>query len=78
MEAAYHADKIPVIYTSTAQVYGRASRLPLSEDDELKCTSPYAYSKAWGEMACQAYAERFDVPVTILRLFNVYGLAADG
>lgn len=78
MEAAYQAGKIPVIYTSTAQVYGRVKRLPLREDDELKGTSPYAYSKTWGELACQAYAQRFEVPVTILRLFNVYGLAADG
>lgn len=35
--------------------------------------SPYASSKAMGEELCNFYRVGYDVPVTIVRLYNVYG-----
>ncbi len=78
LQAALEMDALPVIYSSTAQVYGRPSRLPMGEQDQVRPDSPYAAGKLCGETICQSYAQDFDLPVTILRLFNVYGLAADG
>lgn len=78
LQIAHKLGNIQVIYTSTAQVYGHAEQLPMREDDPVYPNSPYAASKLWGELACQSYAQQFNLPVTILRLFNVYGFSADG
>lgn len=78
LQAAYDLGNIQIIYTSTAQVYGWPDRLPLREDDPARPNSPYAASKLCGEIICRSFAHSFGVPVTVLRLFNVYGLAADG
>ena len=67
-----------VLYASTAQVYELSDALPLNEKRATQPQGPYAASKLCGETACQAYAQGYGLPVTVLRLFNVYGLAADG
>lgn len=56
-----------------AYIYGTPERLPISETDVLEPTNPYALSKWMGEQACSWYAQHYDVPVTAIRLFNVYG-----
>ena len=66
------------LYASSGQVYGGSSRLPNSEDDFARPTSPYAASKLAAEIWCRLYSKIHNLPVTILRLFNVYGLAVDG
>ena len=35
--------------------------------------SPYGITKLAAEQLCRAYATQFDLPVTVLRLFSVYG-----
>lgn len=57
----------------SAYVYGIPSRLPISEDDQVRPNNPYALSKRLAEELCAFYAEYREVPVTILRVFNVYG-----
>jgi UDP-glucose 4-epimerase len=78
LQSAYERANVDVIYTSTAQVYGPGEQLPLADDHPVNPNSPYAAGKLWGEIACQTYARRYGVPVTILRIFNVYGLTVDG
>jgi UDP-glucose 4-epimerase len=78
LQATYELGNVKIIYTSTAQVYGQSKRLPLPEDDPTRPSSPYAASKLCGEIACQSFAYSFGLPVTVLRIFNVYGLAVDG
>jgi len=41
-----------VLFSSTCEVYGNASRIPTPEDERVSPVSPYAASKAAAELAC--------------------------
>lgn len=60
------------IYTSTASVYGNAEIIPTPESYH-KITMPYSASKFSAEHYCQVYYQLYRLPVTVLRLSNVYG-----
>ena len=62
-----------LIFTSTCGVYGPLSR-SVKEIDRVVPVNSYSTSKYIGELLCARYKYDFDVSVTILRLFNVYGL----
>ena len=62
-----------MIFPSTAYVYGRPQKLPISENHPLDGPNAYVESKIVGERLCRFYAENFGVKVVILRFFNVYG-----
>jgi GDP-4-dehydro-6-deoxy-D-mannose reductase len=57
----------------SSYLYGEGERQPVSESSALVARNPYALSKKLAEEACQFYSQRFDVPITILRPFNIYG-----
>jgi len=62
------------VFASSSSVYGSNTKVPFSEDDMVvNPTSPYASSKAAGELFCRTYNHLYDLPVTALRLFTVYG-----
>jgi len=69
--------KIPVVYASSAAVYGDNSDLPLKEDAAKNPLSAYGLDK----YACEQYAaiaQQFHgVPSVGLRFFNVYGPRQD-
>ena len=71
LEAVREAGIDHFIHGSTSSVYGREATGP--ETMPLKPVSPYGVTKLAAENLCQAYATNFDVPVTILRFFSVYG-----
>jgi UDP-glucose 4-epimerase len=48
-------------------------QLPKNESMWLGPMTPYAASKLAGEAYVQAYAASYDVPITLLRFFNVFG-----
>jgi UDP-glucose 4-epimerase len=62
-----------VVFSSSSSVYGRNMQLPKNESMWLGPMTPYAASKLAGEAYMQAYAASYDVPVTLLRFFNVFG-----
>jgi UDP-glucose 4-epimerase len=68
-----------VVITSTSEVYGKASKVPFCEDDDLvlgptaKARWSYACSKALDEFLALAYWKEKHVPVVIVRLFNTVG-----
>ncbi len=62
-----------VVFSSSSSVYGRNMQLPKNESMWLGPMTPYAASKLAGEAYVQAYAASYDVPVTLLRFFNVFG-----
>lgn len=66
-----------VVFASSAAVYGDSTDFPLSENTLLKFISPYALSKATGEMYCQLFADIYDLPTVSLRYFNVFGPRQD-
>lgn len=65
--------KIPLTYVS-GYLYGIPASLPVKETDRIEANNPYALSKLLAESLCNFYAAHFDVPVTIIRPFNIYGI----
>jgi GDP-4-dehydro-6-deoxy-D-mannose reductase len=41
-----------IVFSSTCEVYGNATRIPTPEDERVSPVSPYAASKAAAELAC--------------------------
>jgi UDP-glucose 4-epimerase len=60
------------IFTSTAAVYGESPSL-LKESSQPKPFSPYGASKLCAEEYVRLYSRIYDLPVSIVRFFNVYG-----
>lgn len=58
---------------STDEVYGQVLEGSSLETDPLVTRSPYAASKAGGDLMCHAYFASFDVPITITRGSNNIG-----
>jgi len=63
---------VPVIYLSSAAVYGEPLELPIAETHPTNPTSPYGLSKLFGEQILELYS-RYGLRSVALRLFNVYG-----
>jgi len=76
-----HANKKKkkVLLTSTSEVYGKANKVPFTEEDDLvlgptgKGRWSYACSKAIDEFLALAYWKEKKLPVVIVRLFNTVG-----
>lgn len=73
-QAASRSQKhIPVIYASSAAVYGNCADLPLSEHSGTQPLSPYGADK----LSCELHAQVADlvhhIPNIGFRFFNVYG-----
>ncbi len=72
-------DKTPVFVASTSEVYGKASKFPFEEDDDLTIGATknlrwsYASAKTLDEFLALAYAREVELPVVILRFFNTTG-----
>jgi len=62
-----------IIHTSTSEVYGSASFVPMTESHPLNAQSPYAASKIAADQLAISYNKSFNTPVTIIRPFNTYG-----
>jgi UDP-glucose 4-epimerase len=63
----------PIVFASTATVYGDSPGRPSMETDVPVATSPYAASKLAGEALLQAYAHHSGVPLYCLRLAAAVG-----
>jgi nucleoside-diphosphate-sugar epimerase len=61
----------------SSYVYGRPVRLPISENESLQPFNPYCHTKILAEDASRYYQAQFQVPVTIIRPFNIYGPGQD-
>jgi len=62
------------IQASTSSVYGDSTPLPFREDAPAdQPLAPYPASKRAAELMGHAYYHLFQLPVTCLRFFNVYG-----
>jgi UDP-glucose 4-epimerase len=62
-----------VIFSSSSSVYGRNLNLPKDEKMWLGPMTPYAASKLAAEAYVEAYGAAYELPVTTLRFFNVFG-----
>jgi UDP-glucuronate 4-epimerase len=76
LELCRHYDITKFILASTSSIYGTDAPLPTPEEaDSSLPLQPYAASKKAAEAMCHAYHYLFDIDVTILRYFTVYGPA---
>ncbi len=73
LEAARRAGRPHVIVASSSSVYGNSPVLPKHEGLPAAPLSPYAASKLAAEAYARAHAAAFDLPVLVLRFFNVFG-----
>src|SRR5205823_10184056 len=74
LEACRAAGVRRFVFASSSSVYGASARVPFSEDDPAdRPASPYAATKRAGELLAAAYASLYDLGVTALRYFTVYG-----
>ena len=74
LEAAKESSALQrLVFASTSSIYGDAETLPTSEAACPKPISPYGITKLAAERLCQLYHQNFQVPVTMLRYFSVYG-----
>jgi UDP-glucose 4-epimerase len=68
-----------VLIASTSEVYGKGSRIPFAEDDDVllgstgKSRWAYAASKMIDEFLSLAYQREYGLPVVPFRLFNTVG-----
>jgi UDP-glucuronate 4-epimerase len=62
------------VFGSSSSVYGESERVPFSEDDPVnRPISPYAATKAAGELLCHTYSHLWGLRTLALRFFTVYG-----
>jgi UDP-glucose 4-epimerase len=77
--ASAHRYNRPILITSSSEVYGKGTRVPFAEDDDVVMGATrfsrwcYAYSKGIDEFLGLAYHKQFGLPVRIVRLFNTVG-----
>ncbi len=65
-----------IILASTSSLYGSDAPLPTPEDAPTdQPLQPYAASKKGAEAMCHAYHHLYDIDVTVVRYFTVYGPA---
>ncbi|MDY0884159.1 NAD-dependent epimerase/dehydratase family protein [Dongia soli] len=63
-----------VVYGSSSAVYGGNRKVPFAESDSAaQPRSVYAASKRADELLAAAYAHLYNIPMTGLRLFAIYG-----
>src|ERR1700739_4082246 len=78
LEAACKKRKL-VFTASTSEVYGKSTRVPFCEDDDLvlgpTCRGRWSYaaSKALDEFLALSYWKEKKLPVVVVRLFNTVG-----
>ncbi len=74
LELARSSGTKQFIFGSSSSVYGINNKVPFSEDDPIfNPISPYAATKAAGELICHSYAHLYDLRIVCLRFFTVYG-----
>ncbi len=62
------------VFGSSSSVYGLSQNIPYREDDRhLQPVSPYGASKLAAEIFCETFHHLYDLPLTCLRFFTVYG-----
>jgi UDP-glucose 4-epimerase len=67
----------PVVYASSAAVYGDCAALPILESAETRPVSAYGADKLGCELHARIAAQVYGVPTIGLRFFNVYGPRQD-
>lgn len=73
LEGVRRAGCARLVHTSTSEVYGTPTTIPIRESHPLRGQSPYSATKIAADKLCEAFSCTFDVPVVVLRPFNTFG-----
>jgi len=74
LELAREHDIKQFVFGSSSSVYGINTKVPFAEDDRIhQPISPYAATKAAGELLCHTYTHLYGIRCICLRFFTVYG-----
>jgi len=76
-EAAKDLGVKRLVFAASSAAYGEKAQLPSKEEHVLDCCSPYAATKAAGEVLLTAFSHCYDLSTISLRYFNVYGPRQD-
>src|SRR5262249_18315808 len=69
----FFGGNVPCLLHNTDEVYGPIPQGTFKETDPFRPTSPYAASKAGGELLVISYFITYGLPITITRGVNTYG-----
>ena len=73
-DAARRSGVQKIVHTSSGgSIYGRPESFPVSEDNPLAPESPYAASKAAGELYLEMFHRLYGISVSFVAPANVYG-----
>jgi UDP-glucose 4-epimerase len=72
-----HGTKVPVVYASSAAVYGDCHSMPIQEIAERRPLSAYGADKLGCELHAITASHVHGIPTVGLRFFNVYGPRQD-
>jgi UDP-glucuronate 4-epimerase len=74
MDAARQFGKLPMVLASTGSTYGASTPVPFVETAPCnQPLAPYPASKRAMELMAYSFHHLYELPITILRFFNVYG-----
>ena len=73
LESSKSLDVEQTIVTSTSEVYGSAKYIPIDEKHPLTAQSPYSASKISADQLALSYWNSYQMPIKIVRPFNIYG-----
>ena len=74
LQAAEEQGTRRIVFASSSSVYGNRKDVPFRETDPVDDPiSPYAASKKGGELLCHTYHHLFDMDISCLRFFTVFG-----
>lgn len=74
LEACRHFPVEHFVFASSSSVYGGNKKVPFSTEDQVdKPVSLYAATKKSDELMAYAYSKLYQIPLTGLRFFTVYG-----
>lgn len=74
LEACRHFPVEHLVFASSSSVYGGNKKVPFSTEDKVdQPVSLYAATKKSNELMAYAYSKLYEIPLTGLRFFTVYG-----
>lgn len=77
LKAAHETGIKKVVFASSSSVYGDTPKLPKVETMPINPKSPYAITKATGELYCKVFEDIYELSTISLRYFNVFGPRQD-
>lgn len=78
LQAITETRKVPLVFSSTAAVYGGGQNGLIAEDAPMQPESVYGETKLMTERMIHAFHTAHGLPYIILRYFNVCGAAPEG